>query len=99
MRVPPPQGIIRELGIASATNRPVLLGVGLHKYAAGSELLFALLQWAGLGRCRFQGVVTAGAVAVSSRGLFERNLFALHDQKHFGTVGSQIQDDMYDEHP
>ena len=37
-RVPPPKETIREFGIASATNRPVLLGRSASLNAAGSEL-------------------------------------------------------------
>jgi hypothetical protein len=47
----------------------------------------------------FKALVTAGAVAVFITGLIRTQFICPPGSKTFGTVGSQIQDDMYDEHP
>ena len=46
----------------------------------------------------FPALVTAGAVAVFITGLVRTHFIFPPGSKTFGTAGSQIQDDMYDEH-
>jgi hypothetical protein len=47
----------------------------------------------------FKALVTAGAVAVFITGLIRTQFNCPPESKTFCTAGSQIQDDMYDEHP